>query len=216
MIKLPPLPKVGDFQVWKRRVIVEVAAATGRGDKGIAWISKVFGDDVKIEDLKDAGPRFESIDVKLLNSVHRITDGNPKGTALESEIQRMVSRGEQMNGRQALLVIVKTYGITGAQGLVYGLTTLMKVEWQGDGELQKFIAMWDKILLGMGKDKPSEKHNEEIFLAQMKKSKFFEQELRKYQRLPEADRSYAKLYAMIQEEIALRQLEQNRKDLTKP
>ena len=201
MVKLPALPQMGDFPIWKRRVITEVASASGRGDRGIKWVSAVFDEDATTEKLHKAGDEFESLDVKLLNAVHRIADGNPKGIHLESFIQREISQGRQVNGRQALLLIVKTYGLTGAHGLVYGLTTLMKVEWMGDNEMAKFLATWDKVSLGMGANRPSEQHMEEIFLTQLKKSRVFEQDIRKYVRLEpgHADKTYAKLYKMVQD-----------------
>jgi hypothetical protein len=176
----------------------------------------VFEDTADLASLKASGAGFDSLDVKLLNAVHRITDNSPKGVLLETVIQREVAAKRQINGRQALLVVVQSYGVSGSQGLVYGLTTLMKVDWQGDGELAKFLALWDRVLLGMGKHRPSDAHVEEIFLAQLKKSRFFEQEVRKYTRLPDGhtDKSYQKLYTMNQDEIAQRQLEQNRKGLS--
>ena len=105
-MKLPSLPKVGDFQLWKRRVITETAAASGRGDAGVAWISQVFDDGMDLASLKKSGSGFDSLDVKLLNAVHRITDNSPKGVMLETVIQREVSERRQINGRQALLVLL--------------------------------------------------------------------------------------------------------------
>jgi hypothetical protein len=120
-LKISNLPDAVGFRAWKIVVRNEVAAGSGRDDKGLRWILEVEADGVTFEGLAEPTEKFRSIDVKLAAALTKAAHG-VVGRELALATETAAKEGKLLRGRQGLYIIHKWYKTNEAAGALYAIT----------------------------------------------------------------------------------------------
>ena len=140
-----------------------------------------------MEDFRDSGSRFVSLDYKLSNALQDLVSGD-----LKSRILRLLeeeSRAERMTrGRMILWLIYDHYAVRDDHLLNYSLTDLMRVKLKQD-QLEKFLMKWDVISKGFKVDPFSTSNPDmrntccDTFVEELRKSERCKELISEYDRL---------------------------------
>ena len=73
-VVVPKFPQPENYRNWRLRVRKAVLAASNKPDHAFNWLSKVWGKETKVDDLRDTDG-FATLDAKVLSAVTNILEG---------------------------------------------------------------------------------------------------------------------------------------------
>ena len=199
---------------WLLNTCKVIAGVSGRPKLAYAWISRTQFCTSLAELEDDKG--FDSLSAKAAIGFYAILHGEFKRT-VELIDEKRAASGTMLNGRQYLWLILEELKRTSDEKEITDFEDLMEIQLVNDN-LRGFQTSWDAGLLRM-LDPPKDKIKEVLYQKQILKSKEFEQTMSLYTMdiaQNKAERSYPKLYEMVNNFLESRRKQRNRDDGTKP
>ena len=125
-VKLSAIPENPvKFKAWKSDVRAQIAAASGKADKGLIWALEVEKETATFGSLRDSG-KFPTLDVKLSAALTKLAHGD-LGREIALQQEQAAKCGRLLRGRQALYMIYQHFKTAEEAGALYDLVDLTKV-----------------------------------------------------------------------------------------
>ena len=210
-LKLPSLPSVSTFKIWRSQIRELVAAASCDPQRAFRWIMRCEEAGISTYKLADS-ESFDTLDAKLCAGLSGLIKGD-LARQVHAEKESLASQGFYMRGRQLLLVIYQHYSISEAEGYVVEFRDLMAVTVQG-GDLKSFLTEWDVIMAGIRKV-PDEDILESMFRKQVEKHPLLREDMAYYNRksLHDPERTYLTLHGYVRRAVESQRRQQMRDEL---
>jgi len=157
---------------------------------------------------------MDTIDVRLLAEVVRITAGTLVGGGILRARTRAKDAHRHLKGRQPLLIVYNYYRTEETNMQHLSFLDIMSVLYRGDDRLQQFMENWDNVLVRIHDDVP-EHQLEQIFYAQVKQSKVLSIDIGMYDRAARGtpERSYRLLYNSVRRHLDRLRQQRNRQSI---
>ena len=191
-----PFPSVPKFTRWWMNFRKIVASSFGKPDLAFIWISEI--EDAKsLEDLKDSGPLFESLDAKIAAGLSKILHGE---FAREVQVHEEAAALKRtlFKGRQVAWLIRQHFKQSEVDAAILEKEDILTVELKGDN-LRGFMTDWNRCLLAQ-RNRPEDEWLEALFGRQIEKSEQLSQPMALYKQdvlHNGAEKSYAKLLKIV-------------------
>ena len=157
------------FKAWKSDVRAQIAASSGKADKGLVWALEIERESATFASLQDSG-KFPTLDVKLSAALTKLAHGD-LGREIALQQEHAAKDGRLLRGRQALFMIYQHFKPAEEAGALYDLVDLTKVLSTTSGgkqiDLTTFLQNWEAVLAGM-KVEPDISVKETLFKEQIK------------------------------------------------
>ena len=190
-----------------------VVAASNKPDHAFKWLSKVWDQDTKIDDLRDT-EGFPTLDAKVLSAVTNVLEGE-FARQIDSFKEREAHAGRLVRGRQVLAKLDAYFATSALHGSLYEFEDLLGVKLVNEN-LITFMSNWDTVLSGM-KVTPEDQFLEPLFHREVKKCKSISHDIAIYERATEGakERSYAYLHQAASNYLARGRLDRNRERMAR-
>ena len=220
-VVVPAFPTMANLNSFKLAVVESVVMASARTDhhRVTRWIRRVEYPKIKLKQLADPGPHYESLDNKLAWALTRMADKSGEFARRIANVKRKVygritdSGGRMLGGRQILWILYKHFRTNKDMGQIFTIVDLLKVKWRGDSQIERFRNDWENMVVNMHHN-ISRDQLAAILLDHMKDSDVLKSRVERYKKhYPNERKSYTRLIAIIDRYLQEQRQIANRKAL---
>ena len=202
---------MAQFQQWRNAVRTEVAAASGWTVVAYPWFLEAEKWELEDPRLRDSGPYFSSLDMKLGSAIQRLAKGE-LGRKIYQAFEEQIKQQKVLTGRHCFAIVCR-YSATDKQvQTLYGITDLISLRLKSDQNIE-VLDIWLRAEGELRGQVPI-RDVEEIFLRQLRTSAALKSEVDHYDRSPDGshEHSYNFLLERVKAHIKRKRLVRNRDD----
>ncbi len=210
------MPDAAGYADWRRRLYLQVGAASGRGgDITASWIRECDSPDAKPENFTFVSPKWASFDARLATAVRALARGSLEDR-IKTVIDQLLLEGKMISGRRMLCMLFLHFRPQGRSFNTDALLDVYNLTCKGTSleAVEHYLHMLDQLLLRCNAtEKPSDDTMCARFHKQIEHCSDLRRDMEDYARMNDdhEDRNYLWLRGRVEKAIEVKRAAADRR-----